>query len=55
MLTHDQRRTSAPAVGSPIATGAEIADIAPSGPLLGLHGLGQLRQDLVQIADDAEV
>src|SRR3954468_21912867 len=30
-------------------------DIRPSAALLGLHGRGQLRQDLVQIADDAEV
>src|SRR3954469_21259815 len=57
-------RSSSGSVGAPTnslpeSTGggnsAGETPIAGSAALLGLHGLGQLRQDLVEIADDAEV
>src|SRR5215217_4640523 len=71
MATPTSMRSSSASVGGPMNSftgstgggkslgagraGIPVDDIAGSAALLGLHGLGELGDDLVQVADDPEV
>src|SRR5215207_1647552 len=69
MATPTSMRSSSASVGGPMnsltgstgggnwlgATRPLLDDIASSAALLGLHGLGELGEDLVEVADDPEV